>query len=53
MLFDCKKEIVRFVLLGAGVAFLLITGLLGGIGGATRAVVALPKDFLTGGAGGF
>lgn len=39
-------------MLAAGVALLLITGLLGGIGGATRVVVELPKDFLIGGAGG-
>lgn len=40
------------MLLAAVAAPLLITGLLGGIGGATRVVVAMPKDFFKGGAGG-
>ena len=47
---DCRKEIDRFA--ATVFEFLLITGLFGGIGGATRATLEFPNvDFFTGGWG--
>jgi hypothetical protein len=49
---DCRNEICRLVAVTAA-APLLMTGLFGGIGGATRDTDELKVDFFTGGCGGF